>query len=913
MTPDRWKQIEELFHAARERGVETLSGVDPELRAKVEKLLAGADARHDLLDIPNELITESEVSGLPRLLGPYRLESVVGRGGMGEVYRAVDTRLNRQVAIKVSREQFGERFRREALAIASLNHPNICTLHDIGPDYLVMELVDGKSPEGPLPANEALRIAGQIAAALSAAHEKGIAHRDLKPANIKITSSGLVKVLDFGLAKTVRETAPDDATQFSGLTGEGSVVGTPAYMAPEQVQGKAVDTRADVWAFGVVLYELLTGSPPFRGESVPAVLGAVLAQEPEWVQVPVRARRLLRACLQKAPQERLSDVRDWRLLLDDAETSRPPQRRRASVVPWVVAVAAIALGAFAYFAGVRSVPSAEPMRFSVSMPETVRLASMLTPAGATTAAHSISPDGRNILFSGVDEKTGTMMLYVRPFDSVEARPLPGTEGATFPFWSPNSDAVAFFAERKLKRVAINGGGEPQIVCDAPGALKFEGGGTWNRDDVILAHLVPQGGLSRVSASGGAPAPVTTPSAGESIHLWPQFLPDGSHFLYVVLANNFEDNAIYVGSLHSADRKLVFKGVTTLAAYAHPDQLLFMRDGALMAQAFDTKRLELRGDAVRLVDHVSASPYNNAGGFGLGAFSASETGVIVYRSAARGAPDRFLWIGRDGKEIGPLLPPGYYRDPALSPDGSKLAFTRRESATAASDIYILELATGKETRFTLDPGSDQGPVWSPDGAAILYSSSRKEAPGLYRKNANGVGGEELIYPLKTAFAPYQWPTPDKFLFHLLDELSLHDRKATRLGVQGGGADGAISPDGKWLGYFSLDSAQLEVTTYPPSGTRIVAAPTGADVRWSRNGDVIYYLNYANGELMSVDVTPGNPPRFGLPRRIYAGPLDYNTIHSFDLTPKEDRFIVHTPDPGGEITVLLNWPAAVNKSR
>jgi Tol biopolymer transport system component len=506
-----------------------------------------------------------------------------------------------------------------------------------------------------------------------------------------------------------------------------------------------------------------------------------------------------------------------------------------------------------------------------------------------------------------------MMLYVRPVDSVEARPLMGTEGATFPFWSPGSDAVAFLAERKLKRVAISGG-EPQIICDAPGSPEaLYGGGTWNREDLILVHLDVGGGLYKVSARGGMVSPVTTLAAGEAAHLWPQFLPDGNHFLYMTQNADIADTAIYVGSLDSQDRKLIFKGMRTMAVYAHPGHLLFAQDGALMVQGFDTKRLELTGAAVRLVDTISANPFNDpGGGFGAGAFSASETGVIVYRAATRGAPDRFLWIGRDGKEIGPVLPPGYYRDPAMSPDGARLAFARKESPSAEFDIYILELATGKETRLTLGPAADQGPAWSPDGSAIVYASSRRNDPGLYRKNSNGIGNEELIYPTKTSFIPFQWPTQDTLIYFggggIIQMLSLHDRKTTPLGIKGG-VDPAVSPDGKWLGYYARDTGQLEVTTFPVSGTRFAVAPSGADVRWSRKGDAIFYLNNRTGELMSVDITPGNPPRLGSPRRIYAGPLDFVTIHSFDLTPSEDRFIVHTPAPGGEITVLLNWPAAL----
>jgi len=641
---------------------------------------------------------------------------------------------------------------------------------------------------------------------------------------------------------------------------------------------------------------------------------------------PPALDHLVRGCLAKDPADRWQTAHDvvkqleW-IASTPASVAGGPSttaKRARRFTPWIAATAffvATTAASLIYFLGVRSVPGAQPMRFAVSMPENVRLASMLTAAGVSAASRAISPDGRSVLFSGVDQTTGRMMLYVRPVDSEEARLLPGTDGATFPFWSPGSDAVAFFAESKLKRVAISGAGEPQIICDAPGSSEaLFGGGTWNRDDVIVSYLDLRGGLYKVSARGGTPSLVTTTAAGEVSHMWPQFLPDGNHFLYFASSSNFGDLAIYVGSLDSSDRKLIFKGMPTMAVYAHPDHLLFVRDGALMVQGFDTKRLELTGDAVRLVDNLSMSAYNyNAGGFGVGAFAASETGVIVYRSAVRGAPDRFLWVGRDGKEIGPVLPPGYYRDPALSPDGTRLAYARKESAAGEYDIYILELATGKETRLTLGPAADQGPVWSPgDGSSILYSSSRRDDPGLYRKSSNGVGNEELIYPVKSSFVPYQWPTPDTFIYFIgavldLLKLSLPDRQSSPLGISGGSADGAVSPDEKWLAYYARDTGRLEVTTWPPSATRFAVAPSGVDVRWSRTGDALFYLNNRTGELMSVDVIPGNPPRFGTPKRIYAGPLDFFTIHSFDITPTGDRFIVHAPDPGGEMTVLLNWPS------
>ena len=384
-------------------------------------------------------------------LGPYEISAQIGVGGMGEVYRAHDVRLRRDVAIKTSIERFSERFEREARAIAALNHPNICTLHDIGPDYLVMELVEGSSPKGPLPVEEVVRIAGQVAAALEAAHERGIVHRDLKPANVKITPAGLIKVLDFGLAKVLREEAPDAPTLTMSVTQAGTTLGTPAYMAPEQAQGKPVDKRADVWAFGVLLYELTTGRGPFRADSVQATLAAVLTQEPDWNKVPAQLQRLLRACLKKDPRERLSSIGDWRLLLEEDEP-RPVMRARGSTLPWVAAALGLGLGAFGLFRFEKTAEEPSVVRFDVPIP-----------GGVGSQAHfALSPDGQHLAISAPEE--GQLRLRVRPLDALEARLLPGAEGARFPFWKPDGSEIGFFADGKLKTIPL-AGGPPAIITN----------------------------------------------------------------------------------------------------------------------------------------------------------------------------------------------------------------------------------------------------------------------------------------------------------------------------------------------------------------------------------------------------------------------------------------------------------------
>jgi serine/threonine protein kinase len=478
MTPERFQQIEELYHMARnDRGV--LDTADPALRSEVESLLAQNPSKgaidHPAWQGAPSLIEPRPAGVAPGVqLGPYKIEALLGKGGMGEVWIARDLRLGRSVAIKTSPARFSDRFEREARAISSLNHPNICTLYDIGPDYLVMELVDGSSPKGPLPLDEALRIAGQIAAALEAAHEKGIIHRDLKPANVKVTPGGFVKVLDFGLAKIVREASPDGSTAMTGLTEAGAALGTPAYMAPEQAQGNEVDKRADVWAFGVFLYELLTGQRAFQGDSVPATLAAVLTKEPPLNKLPARVRRLLRACLKKDPRERLSHISEWRWLLDeapldeDAPVQPPPARK--SRVTWAIAVVGVALGAFGLY------------RFTSAGAGTSSLISFNVPipgGGDAEAMFALSPDGQNLAIASSEK--GQIHLWVRPLAGLETRLLPGAEGARYPFWSPDSKQIGFFADGKLKKVSL-AGGDPTVVSDAGIGVN---GGTWGIQRVIV--------------------------------------------------------------------------------------------------------------------------------------------------------------------------------------------------------------------------------------------------------------------------------------------------------------------------------------------------------------------------------------------------------------------------------------------
>jgi eukaryotic-like serine/threonine-protein kinase len=523
-------------------------------------------------------------------LGPYEITAHIGAGGMGEVYRARDSRLGRDVAIKVSAERFTERFDREARTVAALNHPNICTLHDVGPNYLVMELIAGptlaeRMAQGPVPVDEALEIARQIAAALGAAHDKGIIHRDLKPGNIKFTPDGTVKVLDFGLAKmggTPPAASEDSPTISMAATQAGVILGTAAYMSPEQARGKHVDKGTDIWAFGVVLFEMLTGRRLYEGTDVTEILAAVIKEEPDWNRVPAKVRRLLRHCLEKDPKRRLHDIRDMDLLLEVPPAS-PAIRRALLLVTASLLAIALAVAAWGWLRASLPLPEAETVRFVVLPPEKTIFDSGVG-AGPTYNPGSISPDGRKLAFT-VRDSSRKIMLWVRPLDSLNAQPLAGTDGASAPFWSPDNRSIAFFADGKLKRIEA-GGGPVQTLSD----IAAPRGGAWSSLGVIVFTRIIQGPLYRVPASGGEVTLATTLGPLQRLHRSPSFLPDGDHFLYFAVGSS-EGPGIFLGSL-SGDKALRLGESDSGAVYATPGYLLFVRQGALMAQKFDLKRYQL---------------------------------------------------------------------------------------------------------------------------------------------------------------------------------------------------------------------------------------------------------------------------------------------------------------------------------
>jgi hypothetical protein len=678
-------------------------------------------------------------------LGPYEILALIGKGGMGEVYRARDTKLKRDVALKVLPEAFIRdpgrmaRFQREAEVLASLNHPNIAAIYGVEGQALVMELVEGESPKGPMPFDEAWRIASQIADALEYAHDKGVVHRDLKPTNVKVTPEGVVKLLDFGLAKAFsREAAspsapsPPDAanaptlTLTVGATEVGMILGTAAYMSPEQAKGKVVDKRADIWAFGVLLYALVTGEHLFKGENVSDTLAQVLTKQPDLEQVPARARRLLRECLEKDPRQRLRDIGDAkRLLIEEAPMPPPAAARRPfHSLGWVAAgVLAAALVASLWILWRQSPPEERAMRFEVNPPPGAEFV-----LGASGGA-AISPDGRAIAFVAVSG--GSSKLWVRSLDSIPAHELAGTDGAEQPFWSPESRSLGFFAGGKLKRIDVTGG-PPVPVADAQAGR----GATWLQDGTIIFTPLVTTGLQRVVASGGAAAVLLTnldSARGESSHRWPQFLPGGKRFIYYIQSLTGSRIAgTYLGSLDRPQEKTQLTQNPYNGLYApplgnYPGYLLFLRENTLIAQPFDPARGQLSGEAVPV---PGAEAVSSASGINRADFSVSNQGALVF---GRGSDHyQLTWFDREGKVLSTVGQPDRYLSIRISPDGKGVAASRADSA-GRQDVWRIEFTRGAPNRLTFD-GNGYRTAWSPDGRRIFYGSNGR----IFETEANGTG-------------------------------------------------------------------------------------------------------------------------------------------------------------------------------
>jgi serine/threonine protein kinase/Tol biopolymer transport system component len=874
-------------------------------------------------------------------LGPYEIIEPIGSGGMGEVYKASDTRLGRIVAIKTSNERFSERFEHEARAVAALNHPNICTLYDVGPNYLVMEYIEGESPKGPMPLEEALRIARQIADALEAAHERGITHRDLKPANIKVKPGGAVKVLDFGLAKVSATTSGSDErspTFTMGMTEAGMVLGTASYMAPEQARGKAVDKRADIFAFGVVLHELITGRRLFGGEDAGEMLAKVIRDEPDLSDAPPSVRRLISECLQKDPRKRLRDIGDvWRLLdstpaaasaAGSAEIAKTAQRYRW-LLPALAALLLVSTGALALVHFREKPPESAPMRFEVALPPKSSL-----------NMFAVSPDGRKLAFN-VRGEDGHSALWLRMMDSLQARQLPGTEDANLdPAWSPDSQSIAFFARGSLRKIDISGG-TPQVL--APYANPATGI-WWGRNDVILYGS--SGAIHRIAASGGEATAVTTVDAahGEAGQGRPFLLPDGKHFLYF---RAFGDKSgVYSGSLDAKpseqgrDRLLDSQGGVEYVESSAGGWLLFLRGAALMAQPFDATRLKLTGHAVQLADQVSADLFG-------GLFSASNTGLLAY-TVNGGNNRRLTWYDRSGKILEHVGEPAVRDELAISPDGTRIAEGRTENLQSWS-VWMLDLARGASTRLTFESGGGNA-VWSPDGSQIIYAPGGGQSKDLYLKPASGAEQGQLLLHSDETKWPQDWSRDGRFFLYaqlanarktdlwvlpLMDGKMMGDRKTMMDGQVTGDRkpvpylvtpfsriQAQFSPDGRWVVYASNESGAGEVYVQPfPSaagGKWVVSNGGGSQPRWSRDGKELFYFT-PNETLMAVDVTTtGGAVKLGIPKALFRAPVlggtggAINLSWRWDISPDGKRFLINTAlddAASAPLTVLLNWPAAL----
>ncbi len=879
-------------------------------------------------------------------LGPYEILASIGAGGMGEVYRARDTKLDRDVAIKVLPPDFAHdperlaRFEREAKVLASLNHPNIAQIYGIEDRALIMELVAGEMLKGPLPLETALNFAKQIADALEAAHDKGIVHRDLKPANIMITPQGLVKVLDFGLA-AVPSRSPEAAdpasspTMTIAATQAGMIMGTAAYMSPEQAAGKPVDKRADIWSFGVVLFEMLTGKRLFEGETVSHTLAAVLTKEPDLQQVPVKVRRLLQSCLERDLRRRLRDIGDGALLLQEGESAITPLRSRVGMIAVAAAgVFALVAATLAFIHFREKPPVREVVRFEIPAPQDSTLNPTLV----------VSPDGRKLAFlaTGPDN---IRHLWIRPLDSLAARIVTDVGGGSiFPFWSPDSSSLGFWTQGKLKKVEASGG-PPQTLCDAPGTF---GGGAWSPDGIIIFGY-GVGGLWQVSADGGTAAPLTKVDAArqEVLHAFPSFLPDGRHFVYLRTSANREISGTFVGSLDARPEQQSSRQITATqhqAVYVPSAEsskngyLLFMREETLLAQQFDLARMNLTGKAVLLLERLQVSENTSA----YSMFSASSNGVLAYRSDETSSVthNRLTWYDRQGKVVGIAGEPGQYGDVSLSPDGTRVAVGRRDPLTLGKgggngniDIWLDEFARGISTRFTFDPAMETSPIWSPDGSSVVFVSNRDGFSNLYRKPANGAGNEEALLKSVDRKDAYDWSPDGRFLLYAARNqgstidlwvlpLAGDNRKPwLYLKTEFDEGSGQFSPDGRFVAYNSNESGKNEIYVQPfpaPSGGKWrVSNEGGTQPRWRRDGKEMFYVSN-DAKLMALEVSLNPAFKAGIPKALF--PVSYNgSSNEYDVTANGQRFLVNSVIPGSEseasaashVTVVLNWQAALKK--
>jgi serine/threonine protein kinase/Tol biopolymer transport system component len=882
-------------------------------------------------------------------LGPYEILSAIGAGGMGEVYRAHDSKLGRDVAIKVLPEAFAHdadrlsRFQREAKMLASLNHPNIATIHGLersnDTSYLVMELVPGDTlaerikREGAIPTEKALKIAVQITEALEAAHEKSIIHRDLKPPNVKVTPEGNVKVLDFGLAKAFARDGERDLSDLSTLTemgtGEGRVLGTPAYMSPEQARGRAVDKRADVWAFGCVLYELLTGKQAFRGETVADTIAVVLEREPDWQVLPpatsAKIRDLLRSCMQKDSQHRLRDIGDARIEIEEALTAPapaepiPPSKgirtlgRRSLVIRGGALLSVAVITGIAIW-NLKPSPAPQPVsRTIITLPSGQQLAGL-----DTGPALALSPDGTHLVYVG--RQSSGQQLYLRAMDSLEAKPIPDTDGAVNPFFSPDGQWVGFFGDGKLKKVSVSGGAA-LTLGDATNPY----GANWGSRGMIAFVPSNGSGLRQVSDGGGTPQPLTRLGTGELSHLWPEFLPGGKAVLFAAgsTAINFTNARVAVQSVGTGERRYLVQ-VGTNPRYAPSGHLVYAQGGSLMAVPFDPQRFAVTGTAVPVVEGVLQSPVS-----GAAQYSFSPTGSLVYvPGGVQSNQSKLVWVSRNGAEQPLAAPERAYRGPRVSPDGRRVAVTIQEQE---SQVWLYDLARETLTRLTFGGNVNNNPSWTPDGKRIAFESSKEGPLNVFWQLADGSGGLERLTTSEYNQVPHSWSPDGQLLaFIEINPTTGYDIWMLRIGDPSAGSgqvrkaqpflrtrfDEAVprfSPDGRWLAYLSNESGRSEIYVQPypgPGGKWQISTEGGKEPVWNPNGRELFYRT--GDKMMAVEITTQPSFSVGKPRMLFEGRYRPTPVTSpnYDVSRDGQRFLMLKPveqeqAAPTQINVVLNW--------
>ena len=974
-----WEELKQAFWAAvdadpaeRARHIEALASIDPALPKQLEALLAAEDRGESL-----DHLVQASVPGAqhPDRIGGYQVIGVLGVGGMGEVYRARDVRLRREVAIKVlpapvvkDRERLA-RFEREALVLASLNHPNIAQVYGLdesgGAPALVMELVPGPTladviaryPNPPLTPTQALTMARQIADGLDAAHEKGIVHRDLKPSNVALTQDGQVKILDFGVAKSL-DSRTTDGAGTSAATAAGVVIGTPAYMSPEQARGLTVDKRTDIWAFGCLVYELLTGQRAFAGNTGSDSLAAVLEREPDLTILPAGTpagvRSLLRHCLEKDPKRRLRDIADARLAIDEA-LNRPTDQRtaleigdldsssasakasarqaRAGLgmrVRWLLAGVALAAAATTVVLQFRNESSRRGDQnrraiTSLVLPPTMRLSGGGTDleAQASESRFAVSPDGRKLVLIAAAE-SGRPQLWLRDLGSAAFQPVPQTEDASFPFWSPDSESIGFVAAGKLKAIRLSS--RTAMTVNDMGFRM----GAWGPGNLILFTPARSSPLYVVPAAGGEATPVTSidKASGEVQHGYPAFLPDSRHFLYfgigTLTGGALDPRGIYLGSLQSGESpKLLLPGATQ-AQYAS-EHVLFVQNGKLMAQAFEIASGQLRGAPLPLVEDVKLSTTGATGA--TAAFSVSNNGVLAYQAAMRPVSQPVMF-DRTGRQLTVLGDRADYAEVALSPDGTRLAVSAVDPARSTYDLWVYDLAGGRRQRVTLDPADEFAPVWSPDGTRLLFSSFSKGQVNLHVKDVNTVRAASPLDVDNLGLGRFaaDWSSDGRFIMYIgggraisRSELwvapvaSSRDARpfAQSTSIQ---TQGRFAPRSRWIAYASNETGRLEVYVdrFPDLGARrLVSTMGGSYPRWARDESELFYIS-AENQLMAVPVkASADRIAIGEPRRLFAihpRPRVRLDAYPYDVSPDGQRFVVNAlmeDTSATAITIVLNW--------